>query len=59
MHQLHNIIIIYINNDAVIIMEDSNSLFFSSKFPWSSERISSKFIDNLGTRPRKGSPDLE
>jgi len=28
-------------------MEDSKSLFCSSKFPWTWERISSKFIVNL------------
>ena len=28
-------------------MEDSKSLFYSSKLPWIWERISSKFIDNL------------
>jgi len=40
-------------------MEGSKTLFCSSKFPWARERISStKFIDNLGTRPKKGSPDL-
>ena len=31
-------------------MEKSNMLFYSSKFPWSWERISSKFIGNLGPR---------
>ena len=28
-------------------MDDSNTIFCSSKFPWARERISSKFIDNL------------
>jgi len=37
-------------------MDDAKTLFFSSKFPWARKIISSKFIDNLGTRPRKGSP---
>jgi len=31
----------------IIIIEDS------SKFPWARERISSKVLNNLGTRPRK------
>ena len=32
---------------------------WSSKFLWARERISSKFIDSLGTRPHKGSPALK
>ena len=36
-------------------MEGSRTLFCSSKFTRESERITSKFIDNLGTRPQKGS----
>ena len=28
-------------------MDDSNTIFCSSKFPWERERISSKFIDKL------------
>ena len=39
-------------------MKDSNTLFCSSKFPWVRKRISAKFISNLGTRPKKGSPAL-
>ena len=41
-------------------MEGSKTLFYSSKFPEARERISSKFIDNLGrlTRPRKFSAGL-
>jgi hypothetical protein len=39
-------------------MEDSKTLFWSSKFPWVRERISSKCIDNLGTCPQTGSPAL-
>ena len=35
-------------------MEGSKTLFCSSKFPWELERISSKFIDNLGYAPSKG-----
>ena len=31
---------------------------FSSKFPWARERISSKFLDSLGTRHQKISPAL-
>jgi len=36
------------------------TLFYSSKFPWTRARISSKCIDNLGTRPEKSfaSPGL-
>jgi len=39
-------------------MECSITLFWSSKFPWARERISLKFIDNLGMRPQKSSPAL-
>jgi len=39
-------------------MEDSKTLLCSSKFPWAHKRIVSKFIDNLGTCPQKGSPAL-
>ena len=34
-------------------MEDSKTLFCVSKFPWARGSISSKFINNLGTRPQK------
>ena len=34
-------------------MEDSKTLLCSSQFPWVRERISSKFIDNLGTCLKK------
>lgn len=37
-------------------MEDSRTLLCSSKFSWAPERISSKFIDNLVSRPQKVSP---
>jgi hypothetical protein len=37
----------------IIIMEDYKTLFGSSKFQEASERISSKFIGHLGTRPPK------
>jgi hypothetical protein len=37
-------------------MEQPNTLFCSSKFPWARKRISPKFIENLGTRPKKNSP---
>jgi len=37
-------------------MVGSNTLFCFSKFPWVRERISSKYVDNLCTRPQKGSP---
>jgi len=39
-------------------MKGSKALFCSSKFPWAPERIPSKFVDNLGTYPQKGSPAL-
>jgi len=39
-------------------MEQSKTLFCSSKFPWARKTIYSKFINNLGTRPRKVSPAL-
>jgi len=39
-------------------MEDSKTLFCSSKFPWASERISLNFINYLSRRPQKGSPAL-
>ena len=39
-------------------MEDCKTLFCSSKFPWALERISSKFIDNLGKRPQRVSSAL-
>ena len=35
-----------------------NSKTCSSKSPWAREGISSKFIDNLGTRPQNGLPAL-
>jgi len=34
-------------------MEDSKTVFCSSKFPWARERISSKFVDNLGFALKK------
>jgi hypothetical protein len=37
-------------------MEDSKTLFCSSKFPLACERISSKFIEILGTRPQFRQP---
>jgi hypothetical protein len=39
-------------------MEDSKTLFCSSKFPWAQKGISSKFIDHFGMYPLKGSPAL-
>jgi hypothetical protein len=39
-------------------MEGPKTLFCFSKFVWARERIPSKFIDNLGTCPQKGSPAL-
>jgi len=52
-------IIICINN-AIITNNygKSQDLFSSSKFPWALERISSKFVDNLGTRRQKSAPAL-
>jgi hypothetical protein len=35
-------------------VEGSKTLFCSSKSPKTQERISLKFIENLGTRPQKG-----
>jgi hypothetical protein len=60
---VHYYILIVRSNDnkAVIkniIMEDSKTLFWSSKFPWAHERISWKLIDNLSMRPQIVSPDL-
>jgi len=34
-------------------MEDSKTLFCSSKFSWARGKISSKFVGNLGTCPQK------
>ena len=39
-------------------MEESNTLFCSSKFQWARKRISSKFIDNFGVLKTFHSPDL-
>jgi len=39
-------------------MEESNTLFFSSKFPWVREQIYAKLIDGFGKRPQKVSPAL-
>jgi hypothetical protein len=39
-------------------MEASKILFCSLDFPWARERIFSKYIDNLSTRPQKASPSL-
>jgi hypothetical protein len=39
-------------------MEGSKTLILLFKITWARERISLKFIDNLGTRPHKGSPAL-
>jgi len=37
------------NNDKIITMEGSRTLFYSSKFPWAHEGTTSKFIDNLAS----------
>ena len=34
-------------------MDERKTLFCSWKFLWEGESISSKFTDNLGTRPQK------
>jgi len=39
-------------------MEDSETLFCSSGFPFAHKGISSKFIDHFGMHPLKGSPAL-
>ena len=39
-------------------MEGSNTLFFSSKFPWVGQIISLKFIEILGLSPLKVLLDL-
>jgi hypothetical protein len=38
-------------------MEQSKTLICSSEFLWTRKRISSKFIENLGTRPKKDSAE--
>jgi len=43
----------------IIIMEDSKTLFWSTKFTWGHQTISSKFRGNLGTSPRNGTPALD
>jgi hypothetical protein len=52
-------IVICINN-AIITQNygKPQDLFSSSKLPWARERISSKFVDNLGMRPQKSAPAL-
>jgi hypothetical protein len=37
----------------IIIMDCSKTLLWSSKFPRACKRMSSKYIDDFGTRPRK------
>lgn len=39
-------------------MEDFKTLLWSSKFVWARERMFSKFIDSLGTLPKKDLPPL-
>jgi len=39
-------------------MADRKTSFYSSKFPWVRERISSKFIENVAQRHQKLSPAL-
>jgi hypothetical protein len=57
---INYIIKIYIKNNTIInnnygTLQNLNLLL---KFPRARETISSKFIDNLGTRPQKDKPDL-
>ena len=42
-------------------MEDSKTIFYSSKFPWACEKISSAVTDSLGMCPQKSfaSPAVE
>jgi hypothetical protein len=49
---------IIITKELIMIMEDTNTLFCSSKLPGALASISSKFFNNLGTRPQQGSPAL-
>jgi hypothetical protein len=42
----------------MIIIEASKTLFCSSKFSWARQKIPLKFIENLDTRPQKGSPAI-
>jgi hypothetical protein len=44
--------------ELIVILENSKTLFYPLQCPWARERISSEFIDNLGTRFRKDSPVL-
>jgi hypothetical protein len=57
---IRNIIIIPCINYVILklIMEDSKTLFCSSKFPMVCKRTTAKFIDNLVTRLHKDSPAL-
>jgi hypothetical protein len=53
---MNYIIIICINDNNAVINNNYGrlkSLFCSSKFPWARGRISLKFMDNLGTLPKK------
>jgi hypothetical protein len=38
-----------------MMMQDSKTPFYRSKFPWARERIYPKIINNLGTSSQKGS----
>jgi len=42
----------------MVIMEESFTLFCSSKFPGTLAKNSSNLMNNLDTRPQKGSPAL-
>jgi hypothetical protein len=44
--------------ELIVIVENYKTLFCSSRRPWARGKISSKFVDNLGTRLRKVSPAL-
>jgi hypothetical protein len=59
--RINYIIVICVNMNNAVINNNYRkykTLFWSSIFPWARERISSKFLDNLVTRPPKGSPNL-
>ena len=58
--RIHYTIIItsIINNNVIIIIESSKTLFRSSKFPWAPARIPSTSPDKWSTGPEKGSPGL-
>jgi len=52
------ITVICINDNAVVLWKTPKPYFALQKFPRARERVSSQFIDNMGTRPHKGSTAL-